>query len=97
MSRSGGESCYQPRKLLARQLIASRIAESQISSKRPKLACQPRSFECPHCNQLLAEQTFKRHKQLYLTSDGSWITSESPEGNVQYQTHFVNVTYHELQ
>jgi len=78
MSRCVEKSCYQPRILPARRLIASRIsADSEILSKRSRLAHQTL---CPHCNQLLADQTFRRHKQLYLTTDGSWITSESPEG-----------------
>lgn len=77
MSRSVENSGYQPRTLPARRLIASRISDSEIRSKRSRLE---RQTLCPHCNQLLADQTFRRHKQLYLSTDGSWITSESPEG-----------------
>jgi len=74
----GKKSSYKPKALPESRLIASRISESETLSavKRPKLAFQPRSFKCPHCGQVLAEQTFKRHKQLYLNSDGSWITAE---------------------
>jgi len=47
-----------------RELIASRILESESCVKKPKI--QQKLFECPHCNRHLSEKTFKKHK-LYFT------------------------------
>ena len=54
--------------------IASRILESEISAtKKPKLITQQQLHKCPHCDKLLAEKTYKRHKKLFCKNDNSWI------------------------
>ena len=65
-------------------LIASRILESELSAtKKPKLNTQHHLHKCPHCDKLLVEKTYKKHKKIFCKSDGSWVTSrhESSEGN----------------
>jgi len=54
-----------------RELIASRILESESCVKKPKI--QQQLFDCPHCDQRLSEKTYKKHKKLFYSQcDGSW-------------------------
>ena len=52
--------------------IATRVAESENSAKKAKF-----SRPCPHCNQILSEKTYKRHKKLFCKNDGTWIIASS--------------------
>ena len=53
-------------------VLAIRIAMSQKRS-RPNLSLSSTNrLFCPHCDQNLALTTVKKHKKLFLRSDGSW-------------------------
>ena len=74
MSRPGvssSRSSYHDKRRIG--LIASRMLESEMSAaKKQKLAIL---CECPHCNKLLTRKTFKKHRQLFCKTNGTWITS----------------------
>ena len=55
-------------------IIASRILQSEISAtKKRKNDTQKQLHECPHCDKVLTEKTYKKHKKLYCKNDNSWI------------------------
>lgn len=47
-----------------------------VSSLGKRARDQDREL-CPHCDQNLSVKTFKKHKTLFLKSDGTWIKSYS--------------------
>ena len=54
-----------------RPLLVSRVLES--SKSNPKNRRGARLELCPHCDRRVGLKTLKRHKKLYLKSDGSWL------------------------
>ncbi len=50
----------------------ARLLTPRLSMSSPKNQRTVRR-ECPHCKREVGLKTFKRHKKLYLKSDGSWI------------------------
>ena len=58
--------------------IATCVAESENSAKKAKF-----SRICPHCNQLLGEKTYKRHKKLFCKNDGTWIITSLDDKEFQ--------------
>ena len=61
---------------LAMAMLAARIDESR---KRPRLSTPKNRKYCPHCSQNLTLKTFKKHKKLFLRSDGSWAQASDTE------------------
>lgn len=49
--------------------LASRLQQSS-SRKHHRVTSR---FLCPHCDQDLTIKTLKRHKSLFLKSDGTWM------------------------
>ena len=59
-------------------LIATRVVESERSSKRTKFHTDIQNLVfCPHCSKILNIKTYKRHENLYRKGDGSWTTIQS--------------------
>lgn len=54
------------------KMLVSRVR----GSARKRARDQDREL-CPHCDQNLSVKTFKKHKTLFLKSDGTWIKSYS--------------------
>ena len=76
MSRPGGSNSCRSYHKRHPAKIASRILESEMSAaKKQKLDVPEKLHECPHCDKILTTRTFKKHRQLYCRSDGTWITS----------------------
>jgi len=69
MANLDKDRCYS--RTIKRELIASRILESESCVKKPKIA--KKFFDCPYCDKSLSKKTFKKHKKLFYSQcDGSW-------------------------
>lgn len=72
---------------MSRPLARSSRSESLLSARLKALSRKKkRRVElvlCPHCSQMLAPKTFKKHKRLYyLSQENTWI-SESGDTEVE--------------